>query len=150
MLLCCINKIYLFIDTVDKLTEINARLHVVVDILKHIAYDEFARIAVRCIQFFKCCKKIIYKLDKSVTSNSFFIRCPIAPTIALGDYAFIVLAKLPFHFFSIKRFQKQKPCDLFDILRIAIQACVFAHNIFQGFYHCGHCHCVHSLFSLSG
>ena len=150
MLLPCINKIYLFIDTVDKLTEINARLHVVVDILKHIAYDEFARIAVRCIYLFEFIKQFVYEFDESVACNTFFIRRPITPTVAVWNYAFIVLAKLPFHFFSIKRFQKQKPCDLFDILCIAIQACVFAHNIFQGFYHCGHCHCVHSLFSLSG
>ena len=63
MLLRCINKINFLIDTVNKLTEIDTGLHVVVDIIKHITNDKFAHIAVGRIQFFELVKKFIDKLD---------------------------------------------------------------------------------------
>ena len=63
MLLRCINKINFLIDTVNKLTEINTRLHVVVDVLKHISNNKFAHIAVGRIQLFEFVKKFVYKLD---------------------------------------------------------------------------------------
>ena len=121
---------------VDDLAQQLAALHVVVGVFKHAAHHKATRVAlgVAAQSLERGEQLVVDEIKQGIAGDAFGVRGPVAPAHGLGDGAFVIVARqLHLFFQGVKHLEEQKPSELRDALRVAIDAAVLAHDVLDGF-----------------
>ena len=128
-------EIHVLFDGIDYLAQQGARLHVVVGVFKHRAYNSpTGRHSGSCRQSFEHGEEfIVDEFDQLFASDTFRVLGPVAPTEAALEWRLVAGdGQLPFLFFVVKNLQEQEPAHLADPLSVTIDADILAHDVLNG------------------
>ena len=129
-------------DFVDNLPQQHAVFHIVVRVGEDGANDRLLRRRRRVDRevFQRREKFVVHEVEEFVAGEPFagFIVAPRAPTTVFrNDRDVIFVFEFPVRFLGVVRFQKERPDDLLDPLRVAVDAGIVAHNIAKFFHKTG-------------
>ena len=122
------------VDLVNDLPHQLAGLHVVVGIPEHGAQDVRARAGPRR-ELLQLRKEIaVDEVEQLLARDAFRVGGPVPPTQMDRDRrAVAVLEKFELLVLVVDDLEEEHPAQLADTLRIAIDACVLAHDVLNGF-----------------
>ena len=140
MALFVLSEVNGLVDFVDDLAQEDAILHVVVGIGECRLDDDLGQWSVRPHlkigeRFEEIVVNEIEQLGASGRLAVAVINSPAVPAQSFGDYRLVrIVVELPFFFFGIIDFEEEQPGHLLDALGIAVDACIFSHDVLQGLY----------------